>query len=485
MNNDPFLQLEDVSMKYFSNVALSHINLTVEEGTIRAVIGSNGAGKSTLVKIIAGQIHDYTGRILIDGKPVRLTSVSCAKKHGIYISPQDIVFFDNLSVEENLYLGTFLDRCPLRRHVIRSECKKALERVGLDISLSRKGSKLSLAEKFLIQFARILLDRPRLIILDELTDSLTLAEASHVYSILRRLKDEGTAIIYITHRIDEAADLADIITTMRDGEIVSTATSTAANKQELTENMLGEDIKTHYPKLFVSRKEPLLQARHISTHFLNNISFELYRGEILGIAGLVGSGRSSLLRAIVGMDKLKYGEIEFFNEKPGQKPAIGFLPENRDTDGIFFNLPISQNITIRNLPKISRFRLIRGNMEHLESMDIIDRFGIDTPDGSTRISHLSGGNKQKTIVGRNVFSNSSIFVFDEPTKGIDIAGKVEIYNILNELIRKGAGILFVSSDFSELSGMCDRLLVIKKGSLVGEFSYSETTQEQLFSLCGP
>lgn len=227
-----------------------------------------------------------------------------------------------------------------------------------------------------------------------------------------------------------------------------------------------------------------MQARHISTHFLNNISFELYRGEILGIAGLVGSGRSSLLRAIVGMDKLKYGEIEFFNDKTGQKPAIGFLPENRDADGIFFNLPVSQNITIRNLQKISRFRLIRGNMEHLESMDIIDRFGIDTPDGSTRVSHLSGGNKQKTIVGRNVFSNSSVFVFDEPTKGIDIAGKVEIYNILNELIRKGAGIIFVSSDFSELSGMCDRLLVIKKGTLVGEFCYSETTQEQLFSLCG-
>ena len=476
----PLLRIKNVSMRYYENTVLKDINLSFKAGSFYALLGSNGSGKSTLVKIISGQIQNYTGDLLLEGRKVRFSNVYDAKKQGIFISSQENIFFNNLTVLENLYLGTHLDNGCIFKSKIRHECKKALELLGLNIPLEKKAAGLSLAEKNLIQLSRLLIDRPRILILDELADSLTLAESEKVNSVLTDLKNEGVSIIYITHRVDDIINLADSVITIRDGVIVSNKPRNEEDDLTLKKNMLGDNYKHYYPKLFVSKKSKLLEVRNVSTNFLSDISFSLCSGEILGIAGLVGSGRSSLLKAVAGLNKIKSGSIDYFLP-PGT--TIGYLPEDRDSEALFYNLPLEQNISIRNLQKIKKTVFLHLNEEKLYARDIIERLGIDTASGNN-VTFLSGGNKQKVIIGRHIFSKSSLYIFDEPTQGIDIAGKVAIYNIFNELIRRGAGILLVSSDFSELAGMCDRLLVINRGSIVGEFNYSETNQDNLFSLCG-
>ena len=481
MTKAPIISLRDVSKRFLSVCALKNVNLDFYAGEIHAIIGSNGAGKSTLIEILSGHTAMTSGQMLMDSRNVRFADVAEARQNGVFFCPQEIFFFDHMTVLENLVLGSHLDQRLYHRPSLAKVAQALFQELHIGVDLRKKGRQLSLAEKYLIQFARILLDTPRVVILDELTDSLTLVEAQIVYGILQRLREQDVAVIFITHRIDEAIGVADVITTMKDGEITSTTPASQAVNAAIKRGMLGKDIKEHYPKLRVAQGEPVLRVRHVSNRFLDDIDFSLHRGEILGIAGLVGSGRSSLLRAIVGLDTIDYGRTEY----PGAAaPYIGYMPEHRDREGLFFNLPVSQNISIRDLSRVSRMGAIRYKLEHLEYQDIVDRLDIDVGGADGRIDHLSGGNKQKVLVGRSVFSKCGIFIFDEPTKGVDIAGKVEIYNILNELIRKGAAIVIVSLDFSELSGMCDRILAIKKGRIVGEFQHNEVDQQRLFSICG-
>lgn len=487
------LRLSDVSKTYNEMKILSGIQMELYPGQVCALIGSNGAGKSTLTKIITGETRMTGGRIFIDEKEADIPSPYAAKQLGIISCPQDIVVFGELSITENLFLGSEIKKNGILDWPgMEQITQKMLQRFGIDASPKRKSKNLSLAEKYLIQFARVLLREYKIVVLDELTDSLTMAEVQMVYDIIHELKEKGAVIIYITHRIEEAMKIADIITIMKDGEIIASLSAEEARQDVIAKKMLGDDIKKHYPKLSVAKQEVVLRVKNIQNKFLNDISFTLRRGEILGIAGLVGSGRSSLLKAIVGLDKLDFGEVEVLpqcssrnKKKVGlqHNSHIGFMPENRDTQGLFMDFSVSHNITIKRLDKVYRGKWISPQKEEEKSADVVGRLGIKAKDIHQKVRYLSGGNKQKTLVGRNVFSNCSIYVFDEPTKGVDIAGKVEIYNIINELIRKGAAIILVSSDFSELAGMCDRVLVIRKGSLVAELNQQDLTQQKLFFLC--
>ncbi len=486
------LTLADVSKIYNGMKILSGIQLELFAGQVCALIGSNGAGKSTLTKIITGETRMSGGKIFVEGKEANINSPYAAKQLGIISCPQDIFVFGELSVTENLFLGSEITENGILDWTrMEKETKRILDRLHVDISPKRKSKNLSLAEKYLIQFARILLREYKVVVLDELTDSLTMAEVQYVYEVINELKAKGVSVIYITHRIEEAMKIADVIAIMKDGEITACMPAEDAQQDIIVKKMLGDDIKKHYPKLTVARREVVLRVRKIQNKFLNDISFELHRGEVLGIAGLVGSGRTNLLKAIVGLDKLDFGEVEVLPCKPSRKKriglqhngCIGFMPENRDAQGLFMDFSVSHNITIKRLDKVYRGRWISPQKEEEKSADVVGRLGIKTTDTHQKVRYLSGGNKQKTLVGRNVFSNCSIYVFDEPTKGVDIAGKVEIYNIINDLIRKGAAIILVSSDFSELAGMCDRVLVIRKGSLVAELNQTELTQHRLFFLC--
>lgn len=486
------LRLTDVSKTYNGMKILSGVQFELFAGQVCALIGSNGAGKSTLTKIITGETKMTSGRIFIDEKEVNINSPYTAKQLGIISCPQDVVVFGDLSVTENLFLGSEIKKNGILDWAgMEAETQKILSRLGMDLNPKRLSKSLSLAEKYLIQFARVLLRDYKVILLDELTDSLTMAEVQYVYDIIRELKTKGVSIIYITHRIEEAMKIADVITIMKDGEITACMSAEDAQQDIIVKKMLGDDMKKHYPKLTLARQEVVLRVKKIQNKFLSDISFELHRREILGIAGLVGSGRTNLLKAIVGLDKLDDGEVEVLPCRPNRKRkvglqhngCIGFMPENRDTQGLFMDFSVSHNITIKRLDKVYRGRWISPQKEEEKSADVVGRLGIKTKDIHQKVRYLSGGNKQKTLVGRNVFSNCSIYVFDEPTKGVDIAGKVEIYNIMNDLIRKGAAIILVSSDFSELAGMCDRVLVIRKGSLVAELDQGDLTQQRLFFLC--
>ena len=487
------LRLSDVAKTYSEMKILSGINLELFSGQVCALIGSNGAGKSTLTKIITGETRMTSGTIYMEGKEVEITSPYDAKQLGIISCPQDIVVFGELSITENLFLGSELKKNGiLNWSSMERITQTMLQKLGIDAEPKRKSKNLSLAEKYLIQFARVLLREYKVVVLDELTDSLTMAEVQIVYDIIHELKGKGAVIIYITHRIEEAMKIADIIAIMKDGEITACLSAEEARQDIIARKMLGDDIKKHYPKLSVAKKEIVLRVKNIRNKFLNDVSFTLHRGEILGIAGLVGSGRSSLLKAIVGLDKVDFGEVEVLPRNPTSNKKkvglqynshIGFMPENRDAQGLFMDFSVSHNITIKRLDKVFRGKWISLQKEEEKSEDVVGRLGIKARDIHQKVRYLSGGNKQKTLVGRNVFSKCSIYVFDEPTKGVDIAGKVEIYNIINELIRKGAAIILVSSDFSELAGMCDRVLVIRKGSLVAELNQKELTQQKLFLLC--
>lgn len=489
----PLLRLKSISKTYHEIKVLSGINLQIMPGQVCALIGSNGAGKTTLTKIVTGETKPSGGTLLFEGKEVEVASPYAAKKLGIISCTQGIAVFDELSITENLFLGSELKNgAVLDWRRMNETTEDMLRRFGVDAKPNRKMGQLSLAEKYLVQFARCLITPYKLVVLDELTDSLTMAEVTKVYAAVDELKQKGTAFIYITHRIEEAIKIADVIAVMKDGKMAAFIPAGHAGQDVIAQKMLGKDIKKHYPKLSVVQKEQVMHVENLCNKFLNGISFSLRRGEVLGIAGLVGSGRSSLLKAIVGLDKLDYGYVEVLTGKEGknssktqvqQQSSIGYMPENRDEQGLFEEFSVMQNITIKRLDRVSRWRWISPKSEEEAGNDTVYRLGIKVRDIHQKVLYLSGGNKQKTLVGRSVFSKCTIYVFDEPTKGVDIAGKVEIYNIMNDLIRKGAAIILVSSDFSELAGMCDRVLIIKKGSLVAELNQKELNQQTLYSLC--
>ena len=485
---ESILKLENISKHFLNVAALSNVNIEFYPGEVNALIGSNGAGKSTLINVIAGLIPFSKGKLYFDGRQVQWKSPYEAQKAGVAVCTQEIQVFNHLTIQENLWIGNVrLEKIRMSHREKKEMTKAVLEKLELSLQPQQKMGQLSLAEKFLLQFARTLLTEPRLIIIDELTDVLTQIECERIYSLIEELKEKKVSVIFITHRLEEAMRIADRLTVLRDGAVIDIIDTKEAQRDRLAQEILGQDRKEYFPKLPVKKGEVLLRVNNISNKFLDHISFTLSRGEILGVAGLVGSGRSSLLKAIVGLDEVETGEIIMENTRLGRyqrkiHESVGYMPENRDSWGLFPNLSIAQNITIKNLKKVKRFCAIRPQMETMVSKDAMDRLGVSWKHLDRKVIYLSGGNKQKLLVARNLFAKCNIYVFDEPTKGIDTSGKVEIYNIINELVRKGAGIILVSSDFSELAGMCDRLLAIKKGRLCAELTQKETTQLRLYTL---
>ncbi len=485
----PILRLENVSKSFQGVKVISDINIEIYPGKVTALIGANGAGKTTLIKLISGIYPASEGSFYYCGELVNIKTTYDAIKLGIVSCPQELQLFYELSVFGNICMGNeiFERNKIFKIKEMEKTVTEVLKKLNLNIDIHRKVKHLSLAEKFLVQFARAILRNPKIIIIDELIDVLTQVEYETVYAIIKELNRMDVAVIFISHRIDETIKIADNILVLRDGKIIESIDTKVADEENIKKLIIGNDIKDHYPKLKVKKGEELLRVSNIKSRFLDNISFSLCRGEILGIVGLAGSGRTSLLKAIVGIDRIDQGEIVFFSNKKIHKrnkfmDSIGFMSEYRDIHSFFPSLSIGRNITIKNLNKVKKFKVINNKLENMRSKDALDRIGLNCNIYNGNISHLSGGSKQKVLIARNVFSKCNIYVFDEPTKGIDIAGKVEVYNIINELLRRGAGIILVSSDFMELSGMCDKVIVINKGKMTGELERDEFTQSMLYEM---
>lgn len=474
----PLIELANVTKTFDTTRALDAVDLVVESGEVLALLGCNGSGKSTLARILSGEIEADSGQVLYHGQPA---THELLREKTAY-SPQTLQMFENMSVLENLRLGgTGLPAHLLRN---RKQDEKAaqdlLQTLGLHIPLSRTAGQISYAEKYLLQFGRVLGRQSDVIILDEITAALTVPEVERIHHILAKMKDRGTAIIYITHNMDEAIQMADRVAVLRDGRLEWLGKTAEAEKQDLGPIMFGETRAKHYPKLPVRIGRPILEATHLTTAFVHDISLQLHASEIIGIAGVAGSGRTRILRALGGLDPALSGTLTLddtsLRAADGPYRGIGYLPDERDADALFLNWGTGNNISIQSLAAGAPFAKfgIDSAKENLMTRDLIERLGISGAVPETPITALSNGNKQKAVISRCISSKCRIYLFDEPTQAIDAAGKVEIYNIINRLLAIGAGIIMVSSDITELSSMCDRLLFVRKGSIIADISSSES-----------
>ncbi|MEW6229847.1 MAG: sugar ABC transporter ATP-binding protein [Bacillota bacterium] len=488
MASQPLLAMQGITKTFPGVRALDRVDFELREGEVHALLGENGAGKSTVVKILSGSLSKDSGKIFLRGEEVAITSPSQARDLGIGMVYQELSLVPSLSVAENIFLG----RWPRRRSglvdwkEIHRRAQSELASLGLNLSPRCRVGSLSVAEQQLTEIAKVVSQKARILLLDEPTSALSENERKRLFSLIETLKRSGMSLIYISHRLAEVLEVADRITVLRDGRRVGTVPVSEAYEDQLVTMMVGRSLSEQFPKTPVPAGEVMLHVANLNVPGrLHNVTFDVRKGEIVGIFGLMGSGRTTLARALFGLERLDSGEIHVNGvETAVVSPAdairtgIGYLTEDR-RQGLVPCLSIPPNVTLSSLGEFSRFFLLRRKAEERTVARFVQDLRIRTPSLRQKVARLSGGNQQKVVLSKWLCRRSKIIVFDEPTRGIDVAGKSEVFQLMGRLAEQGVGILMISSELPELLGMCDRILVMHKGSLVGEFSASEATQEEL------
>jgi len=484
------LKLHNISKSYPGVQALKNVSFELKRGEVHALIGENGAGKSTLVKILAGAVSEDDGEIYLEDDKVDITSPQNAQKLGISIIYQEFNLSPYLNVAENIFLG----REPVKKipgfidwNTLYDKSEKILERVGIHLDLKQQVQTLSVAQKQIVEIAKALSLNAKIIAMDEPSATLTDHELRSLFKLIIILKQEGIGIIYISHRLEEIFEIADRVTILRDGNHISTENIENLGKEDIIRMMVGRNVHEEFPRKRCERGKPILSVRNISRKGkLDIINFDVYVGELLGITGLIGSGRTELARIIFGADHMDNGEIFLRGEKveieSPQKAislGIGLLTEDRKSQGLILGMSVRENITIAALESISNKGFISKVKEKAVIQKYINELKIKTPGIEQYVKNLSGGNQQKVVLARWLFTQSKMLIFDEPTRGIDVGAKVEIYNLINRLIEEGIGVIIISSELPEILGICDRILVMYEGKIKGEFSYDEATQEKI------
>ena len=480
--------------KQFNHIwVLKDINFEVNQGEVHAIFGENGAGKSVLMKILSGVLQPDEGEVSISGKIVSIDSPEDSQRLGIRTMHQEQNLFPYLSVAENIFISQVVLRTNMfniiRRGKICEDAEAILKGLGSSINPRKMLKDLGAGERQMVQIAKTLACNSNVIIMDEPTGSLTEYEIEKLFEIIRNLKAKGISIIYISHRIEEVLKIANRITIIRDGKIVRTDLVENINKERLISLSAGKDFKERYPKLPVQKGRVFFKAVKLSSDKrIKDISFEVRKGEILGIAGLVGSGRTAIARAIFGADRLTNGEIYINNTKlniksprDAIKAGIGYVTEDRLSEGLIEEFNIQMNITLTNLKETIGRVFLKTGYEREVARKYIKKLVIKTPCIEQKVKNLSGGNQQKIVLAKWLFRESKLFIFDEPTVGLDTGSKVEVYNIMNEIALNNSGIILISSDLSELVGMSDRILVIYNGQIRGELSRNEFSMEKLLT----
>lgn len=487
--DEPVIRLQHISKRFPGVVAVDDVNVDIYPGEVHVVAGENGAGKSTLMKLLTQVEHPDAGRVIISGHPVGFHGPHYAQELGIAMVYQEFALAPHLSVAQNLFLG----REPLRLGFIdrRSEARKAQEllaRVSLDIVPTRLVSTLSVAEQQLVEIAKALALDAKVLILDEPTATLTEREIERLFAVIRDLTSRGIAILYISHRLDEIFHIADRVTVMRDGKIIETLPRKEIDEKLLIRLMVGRDIENLYPKPETTIGEVMLQVAGLTRRgVLQDCSFEVRAGEILGFAGLIGAGRTELARAVFGADHSDAGSIrldgkELHIKAPSDaiEAGIGYLTEDRKREGLAMTLGIDQNITLANLPTSLGFLKLRT--EQRTALRARDQLNIRTPSIRRRVQLLSGGNQQKVVVARWLETKARVLFFDEPTRGVDVGAKAEMFGLIGKLAREGRAIVLISSYLPELINMCDRILVMHEGRIAGELSREQFSEERIIAL---
>jgi len=479
------LVLENINKSFPGVRALADMNLSVLEGEVHGLAGENGAGKSTLMKILSGSYKKDSGRIVYDGDEVEIVSPKHAEQLGISIIYQELNLIPRMSVAENIYVG----RQPLKFGLVdwkkmRHDAQMLFDSLELNIDIHADIGRLSIANQQMVEIAKAVSFYVKVVIMDEPTSSLTKAETDKLFNLIENLRKRKIAVIFITHRMDEIFTICDRITVMRDGQHISTQAVKDTNKNETIAMMIGRNLTQQYPTREPNIGDVRLSVSNLSDWTkVNDVSFDLCRGEVLGFAGLVGAGRTETMRMVFGADKRRTGEIVLDGKKlkiksprDGIRNEIGFVTEDRKEEGLLLSLPVKFNMVMVALRKIKRFKILNMGEENRVSDRYIKSLHIATPSNRQTVMFLSGGNQQKVVIAKWLFSDSKIIIMDEPTRGIDVGAKREIYEIINGLVGEGRSIIVVSSEMEELMGICDRIIVMKDGRITGQVDRENFSQ---------
>jgi len=485
--------MKGISKSFPGVQALKNVDFVLLRGEIHGLVGENGAGKTTLMRILTGVLPMDSGTIILRGKPVHIENPKHAQLLGISVIHQELSVLPNLTVGQNILLGreprSFLPFLVDWKKLYLAS-REHLRRLNIEIDPRIPLSELSVAQRQMVEIARALSFQADIIVMDEPTSALTEKEIESLFSLMRSLREQGISIIFISHKIEEIFSIVDRVTVLRDGALVGSMPISAIKMEEVVKMMVGRELKEMFPKASVPQEEVVLSVRNLRRgKELQGISFDLHRGEILGLAGLVGSGRTLVARAIFGADPLEEGEIwiegkrvHISSPQEAISKGIGFLPEDRKAQGLFLGLPLSYNIAITGLKKLSFLGVLLFNKIKGLALEFVKKLRIKTPSVLQVARNLSGGTQQKVVLAKWLALKPKILILDEPTRGIDVGAKAEIHAIMSDLAKQGVAILMISSELPEIMGISDRILVMHEGRITGEFRREEATQDKIM-LC--
>ncbi|HET6884808.1 MAG TPA: sugar ABC transporter ATP-binding protein [Rubrobacteraceae bacterium] len=486
----PLLEMRSITKRFPGVTALDGVDFELERGEVHVILGENGAGKSTLIKMLSGAYQPDKGEILFEGEPVRIPSAAVAQGLGISTIYQEFNLVPQLTVAENVFLGHQPRRLGIvDRRRMREEARRLLERIKVRVDPDAQVSALGVAQRQMVEIAKALSLEARVLIMDEPTASLSGQEVQRLFEIVRGLEQEEVGVIFISHHLEEVTEIGDRVTVLRDGKLVGQVPATT-DHSELVRMMVGRSIEDQFPRRRPEIGDVLLKVRDLSREgVLEELSLRVRAGEVVGIAGIVGAGRTELARAIFGVDPVDSGEVwveghrmERFDPREAKNRGIGFITEDRQRQGIVPPLSVAENLVLASLGTSTSVGLVNRGEQRSRAQKMIEELNIRTPGPEQKVRYLSGGNQQKTVIGKWLLADSRVLIMDEPTRGIDVGAKVEIYELMNELTEQGAGILMISSDLPEVLGLSDRILVMAGGRIIGEFSGVEATQERVMTL---
>ena len=488
-----FLEIKNISKSFPGVKALDDVSFNIQRGTVHAIVGENGAGKSTLIKILAGIYKNDSGSIVLNDKTLKLKVPKDATKEGISVVHQELKLAETLTVTENTFLGNLIYKNSIfvDWKEMKKQSKALIKRLGMDINTDSIVETLTIARKQIVEICKAINLNCKILIMDEPSATLTGSELKILFGVIAKLKKEGATIIYISHRLEEIFDIADKVTVLRDGKCIGTVLVKDVTKRELISMMVGRVVDNEYPKEIIDIGGAVIEVNGLNRKgVLHDINLKVYKGEVLGIAGLVGSGRTELVRAILGIDKIDAGEIilkgteiKHRNFKDAIKNGFGLIPEDRKLQGLIQEFSVKENVCLVSIDKIIKGGFVSNRLEEKLAREYIKKLKVSAPSTNVEVKYLSGGNQQKVVVAKWLMQESEIIILDEPTRGIDVGAKVEIYKLINNLVENGKTVVIVSSELPEVLGMSDRVLVMREGRIAGEFSREEATQEKILEVC--
>ena len=483
-NSDAILKITEVNKAFPGVQALDRVSLEVHKGIIHGIVGENGAGKSTLMKILSGVYQKDSGEIIFNGNKIDHITPIQSMHMGLSIIYQELNLINTLSVGENIYLGRFGEMGGSRG--IHTKARALLDSMGCKIDTKKEVSELSVSDRQLVEIAKALSFDSKLIIMDEPSSSLSDEELENLVKIIHDLKNKGITIIYITHKLSEIFGFCDVVTVMRDGRVIDTKKVNEISRSEMISMMVGREIENEFPPRPNCAGEIVLEISNINTRMLKNVHFNLRKGEILGIVGLVGAGRTETIRAIFGADKVKNKSIKLEGKsinidspRSAIKQGFAMVPEDRKIQGLLLRFSVEKNISLASLNKITTYGFIKEKEEKDIGKRQIDALDIKTPSAKTQIQMLSGGNQQKAILGRWLEIKPKILILDEPTKGIDVGAKYEIYILMKKIVEQGSSIILISSELPEVLNMSNRVVTICNGRITGEFDPLQSSASEI------